>query len=258
MKNSNLIALLTDFGLSDHYVACVKGSILSINPEARLVDICHAVKPQAISEGAFLLKEAYVCFPKGTIFVVVVDPGVGSSRKALCIQTSRGYLIGPDNGVLSSALELETGYVAREIQNDQFFRKPVSSTFHGRDIFGPTAAWLSRGNIFGKVGPIAKTIHKLPIAKPRIEAQHVVGEIVYIDHFGNAFTNIPKSMVKSVVKKVRVRSIELKKICEFFSEGEIGKLMAVWNSSDVLEIAVPNGSAQIKFGLKVGDKVSIL
>ena len=252
-----MIALLTDFGLTDHYVAVMKGSMLSVNPNAVIIDICHAIKPQAIREGAFILKEAYSSFPKGTIFVAVVDPGVGSNRRALCIQTSRGYLIGPDNGVLALALESETDYVIREIQNDQYFRKPVSATFHGRDIFGPTAAWLTKENIFTKMGPVLQNIQKLPMTKAHLEADSIVGEIIYVDHFGNALTNIPRKMVKTGKKQVRVRSVQLKKICGFFSEGEAGKLMAVWNSSEVLELAVPNGSAAVKFGLKTGDKVRV-
>ncbi len=264
MKNSKIIALLTDFGLTDHYVACVKGSILSINPEANIQDVCHAIKPQAIREGAFLLREAYRVFPEGTIFVAVVDPGVGSSRKAICVQTSKGYLVGPDNGILSLALSEEPTYEIRLIQNDQFFRKPVSSTFHGRDIFGPVAAWLSQKDIFKEVGEKIETIKDLEISKPKLTGNFLIGEIVYIDQFGNSITNIKKESAKKLGKEIspsaqiEVASKHLSRLCVFFSEGQAKELISVWNSSGFLELAVPNGSAETEFKLKVGDEVKVL
>jgi len=254
-----IIALLTDFGLTDHYAASLKAVILSINPNANIVDISHSVRPQNINEGAFLLREVYPHFPKGTIFVGVVDPGVGSLRRALCIRTSRGYLIGPDNGILSRAVENETKYEIRKIENDRYFRKPVSHTFHGRDIFAPVAAHLSLKDIFSMLGPLIYEIKMLTQAAPQLSKKSILGEIMYMDRFGNAISNISKNLILARQRKLRVKlkSITLNKICDYFSQGKKNELMAVWNSSDWLEFAIPNGSAQAKCKLNVGDKVQV-
>ncbi len=252
------IALLTDFGLEDHYVAAIKGVIYSINPEARITDICHTLRPQNILQGAFILKESYRYFPKGTIFVAVVDPGVGTRRNALCVKTENAYFIGPDNGLLGLALREEKSFLARKITNSQFFRKPVSSTFHGRDIFSPVAAHLSRRDIFRLVGPQVSKIQLFDISQAKESARAICGSIVHIDRFGNAITNISRKKVPKVTRSVKIKSLRLKKIHDCFAEGGEGQLIAVWNSSDLLEFAVPNGNAEKKFALKLGDRAEII
>ena len=256
---SQTIALLTDFGLKDHYVGSLKAVIASINPNAKVFDITHDVRPQNIREAAFILNVVYPFLPKGTIVVAVVDPGVGSARQAIAIKTSRGFLIGPNNGIFTMALEREKKYEARMIQNDRYFMKPVSSTFHGRDIFSPSAAHLSRKNIFRSLGPLIHKVHKLNLPQVKANAKFLQGEIIYLDRFGNAFTNISKSNLgkktsHSVSVEVRKNRVSLK---PFFSAGSKGSLIAVWNSSDLLEFAVREESAEKLYGLKVGDPVML-
>ena len=255
------IALLTDFGMKDHYGGSLKGVILGINPKATIFDITHEIRPQNIRDGAFVLYSVYPALPKGTIIVAVVDPGVGSMRQALCIQTSRGYLIGPNNGLFSLVLRMEDKFEARAIVNDRFFRKPVSSTFHGRDFFAPSAAWLSKRNVFQSFGPRIHKPHSFHIAKA-IRADHAVkGEIVYIDRFGNGMTNISKTQFPSLGKTketaVLVKGKQHASLKTFFSAGSRGALIALWNSSNLLELAVRDDSAEKLFGLKVGDSVAV-
>lgn len=256
------IALLTDFGLRDHYVGSIKGVILSIHPKACIFDITHDIKPQNIREGAFVLHSVYPVLPHGTVVVVVVDPGVGSARQAICVKTSRGFLIAPNNGVLSMVLAEEKKIEVRAIVNDRYFRKPVSSTFHGRDIFSPSAAHLSKKNIFRSLGPVlpASKLNHFSIPRTLSGPNSVKGEVIYIDHFGNAMTNISKHQFKprllaqlDIVVKKKYK-VGLK---PFFSAGKAGELFAVWNSSDLLELATREDSAQRRYGLKVSDPVAV-
>lgn len=253
------IALLTDFGIRDHYVGSIKGVIASINPRAVVLDVTHAIRPQNIGEAAFLLAAVYPYLPAKTVCVVVVDPGVGSHRRAICVQTSRGFLVGPDNGVFTHVLLKEPKCVIRQIQNDRYFRKPVSSTFHGRDVFSPVGAHLSRRNIFRSLGPVISNVHMLPVQNPVLKKDKLTGELIYIDHFGNAFSNISKAdigrlRIKSPIRIGRSQSATL---VTHFGGGAHGKLIAVWNSIGLLEFALRDGSAENKFKLKVGDPVQL-
>ena len=249
------IALLTDFGLTDHYVGSLKSVILSIHPKAVIFDLTHEIRPQNIREGAYVLNSIYNYLPKGTIVVAVVDPGVGSRRDGLCVETDRGYLMGPDNGILSLALRNQK-YKARKLTNDQYFLKPVSSTFHGRDIFAPCAAHLSKRNIFKSFGPTIDPIYALDLPNPVVTESGVLGEIVYIDRFGNAMTNISSEEIKWKSFSVLVGKQKVP-VKPFFSAGEPGQLFALWNGSQILELAVFNDSAEKLFRFKLGDIVSI-
>jgi len=255
------IALLTDFGFKDHYVGSLKAVILGINPKAVLFDITHDVRPQNIREGAFILYSVYSVLPKGSIVVAVIDPGVGSMRQALCIKVSHGFLIGPNNGLFSMVLRDEVEYEARAIVNDRYFRKPVSSTFHGRDIFSPSAAWLSKKDVFKSFGPIVHKLHSLQIPKAVRTNRSIKGEIIHMDHFGNAITNISKVQFPSVAKmkegSIVVKGKQHASVKPFFSAGGRAALIAVWNSGDLLELAVKDNSAEKCFGLKIGDPVEI-
>ncbi len=255
------IALLTDFGLKDHYVGSLKAVILDINPRATIFDITHDVRPQNIREGAFVLHSVYSVLPKGTIVVVVIDPGVGSMRQALCIKTSRGFLIGPNNGLFSMVLRDEVRYEPRAIVNDRYFHKPVSSTFHGRDVFSPSAAWLSKKDIFKSFGPIVYKLHSLQIPKAFRTDHSVKGEIIHIDHFGNAMTNISKTKFPSLAKTkdtfVVIKGKQHASFKSFFSAGNRGALIAVWNSNHLLELAVKDDSAEKLYGLKIGDSAVV-
>ncbi|MBI3999574.1 MAG: SAM-dependent chlorinase/fluorinase [Candidatus Omnitrophica bacterium] len=256
------IALLTDFGLKDHYVGSLKGVILSINPRAVILDVTHDIRPQNIREGAFVLQAVYSVLPKGTIVVVVVDPGVGSARQAICVKTRRGFLLAPNNGILSMVLAEEKGFEVRAIVNDRYFRKPVSSTFHGRDIFSPSAAWLSKKNIFRSFGPILppSKLHQFSIPMAIRNSNSLRGEIIYIDHFGNAMTNISKDKLKHSAHgqtHILIKGKYKVRVKPFFSAGKSGELFAVWNSADRLELAVREGSAERLFGLQVSDSVTV-
>lgn len=255
------IGLLTDFGLRDHYVGSLKAVILGINPKAVIFDITHDVRPQNIREAAFILHSVYPVFPKGSVVVAVVDPGVGSMRQALCIKTSRGFLIGPNNGLFSMILRDETKFEVRAIANDRYFHKPVSSTFHGRDIFSPAAAWLSRKDIFKSLGPIVHKLHSIQVPKAFRTNHSIKGEIIHMDHFGNAMTNISKIQFPSLAKMketaILVKGKQHASVKPFFSAGGRGTLIAVWNSGNLLELAVKEDSAEKLFGLKIGDSVAI-
>ncbi len=255
-----IIVLLTDFGLADHYAGTLKGVILSICPDARMIDLSHGIEPQNVAQAAILLEASYAVFPKDSIFVCVVDPGVGTKRKALCAKTSNYYFIGPDNGILSLALNHEKGILIRSIENSKFFLNEIpSSTFHGRDVFSPTAAHLARKNIFKQLGPKLSKIHSLDLPKVKKTKQKLEGEILYFDHFGNAITNIHERDGQPEFWKkadIFVRDVTLGKLRRTYGEGP-RNLCAVLNSSSQLEIALPHGSAKVEASLEKGDPVIV-
>jgi S-adenosylmethionine hydrolase len=255
------IVLLTDFGLKDHYAGVLKGVILSIHPKATVIDLSHGIEPQNVAHGASLLEVAYSLFPKDSIFVCVVDPGVGTKRKILCAKTPRYYFLGPDNGILTLALQHEKNVEIRSVENRKYFRDGIlSSTFHGRDIFSPVAANLSRRNIFSKLGPKISKIQPLRIAQIKKTTHEISGEILYFDHFGNALTNIHERDGNKAFwerAQVFINDINLGKLRSTYGAGP-RKLCAVLNSSDQLEIAMPRGSAREEASLEVGDKVRVV
>ncbi len=186
----SVVTLLTDFGNRDHFVAGMKGVILGINNQVRVVDISHTVTPHAVEEAAFILNACYHYFPDGTVHIVVVDPGVGSSRRGLLVTTSRYFFIAPDNGVLTHIFDNEQSVEVRQIENRQFRLDAEGATFEGRDVFAPSAAWLTRGQTSGAYGRLVSDYHKLQIPKPEIRDGVLHGRVAYIDHFGNVITDI--------------------------------------------------------------------
>jgi S-adenosylmethionine hydrolase len=256
-----LITLTTDFGTSDWFVGTMKGVVLGINPRARIVDLTHGVPAGDIRAGAFALAAACKFFPKGTVHVAVVDPGVGSAREAIAVETERYFFVGPDNGVLSWALRDEKIREVRALKNEKYFLPQLSKTFHGRDIFAPVAAHLSRGVAIEKLGPSKKAFVRLDWPQPRVRERRVEGEVVYIDRFGNAITNLvcdwlekfSGSRVQILVKGKRLRAIE-----SCYAAVRTGKPVAVIGSSGFLEIAVNGGSAAKNFGLIPGTRVSVV
>src|SRR3989442_15159550 len=180
-----LITLATDFGFSDWFVGTMKGVILGIAPRAAIVDITHEIPAGDIRAGAFALRASYRFFPKGTVHVVVVDPGVGSERKAIVVETDNYFFIGPDNGVLSWALAKERIKTIRALENEHYFLHPISGTFHGRDIFAPVAAHLASGVPTRKLGPVSKDFMRLPWPEPKRARNRIEAKIVCIDRFGN-------------------------------------------------------------------------
>jgi len=266
-----IITLTTDFGTDDAYVAAMKGIILDINPGARIVDICHAISPQNISQAAFILSTAYRFFPERTIHLVVVDPGVGTERRAIILRTPQFDFVAPDNGVLSGVIapflkewphpgqvqatlppELEAVCLTRP----EFWRSPVSPTFHGRDIFAPVAARLSLGLAPQKFGEAIKSITVTPEHRPhRQSADTIVGRILHIDHFGNLITNFKGEDLPEKPFVIEAGRSSISELSRTYEEGE--GLLALIGSSGYLEIAVKGGSARDFLGAAVGDDVRL-
>ncbi|MGB2631256.1 MAG: SAM-dependent chlorinase/fluorinase [Candidatus Omnitrophota bacterium] len=255
------IALMTDFGLKDNFVGVMKGAILSINPDVRLVDISHDVNPQDIFEAAFLLKGSFKYFPEGTIFLVVVDPGVGSERRPVIVQTEHYCFVGPDNGVLSLAVREDGIKEIKVAENKAYFRKPVSDTFHGRDIFAPVAAHLSGGKKLDSFGESNDYIEQLNIHEPEEDKNVLKGEVIYIDRFGNLVSNISKLSMRRFAKgrpyKVKIEDKTIKTISRSYEDTEQRKPLAIFGSFGFLEISVSNDNAQKFFNGKKGTPVTV-
>ncbi|MEN6437404.1 MAG: SAM-dependent chlorinase/fluorinase [Syntrophobacter sp.] len=254
-----IITLLTDFGLQDGYVACMKGVILGIAPEARLTDISHLIAPRDVRSGAFVLSTSYSYFPHGTIHVAVVDPGVGTERRAIAIRTPFQYLIGPDNGIFSFILSRQSGWEARSLSNPEFHLQPVSPTFHGRDIFAPVAAHLARGVPFESLGPRCEPLF-CDWGSPVRTETGLDGEIIHIDRFGNAITNVTRNTLENTAPihqwVVQIAAAPPLPILKTYGHGLPGSALALVGGSGSVEIAVNRGSAALELGLRTGTKVS--
>jgi S-adenosyl-L-methionine hydrolase (adenosine-forming) len=263
-----LITLLTDFGTSDYFVSAVKGVILSSNPRARIVDITHDIPPQDVEAAAFTLLAAYSAFAAGTIHVAVVDPGVGSSRRPILIQTRDRFFVGPDNGIFSYVCdqELQPGTPPQifHLTNRQYFRHPVSATFNGRDVFAPVAAALSHGIEPVALGSQVTDIVRLSPLRPEISRDgRIKARIIHIDHFGNCVTNITQEELTAEMiargAKLQVKGKQVKSFRSYFTEQSAsgGKLFAIWGSAGFLEIAASNDSAARLLKARRGDPVIV-
>jgi|Deesub1362B_J571_1020462.scaffolds.fasta_scaffold00030_17 hypothetical protein len=253
-----IITLLTDFGLADPFVGVMKGVILSINPRVQVVDITHQVRPQDIQEAAFLLWDSYRHFPPATVHVAVVDPGVGSQRLPIALSAQGHFFVGPDNGLFSPVLEALKEVVA--IENPAYMLPRPSRTFHGRDIFAPAAAWLTRGVALQELGPLLskEALKRLPLAKARKEGQRVVGQIVHIDRFGNCISNIPAEMLQGLRGPVVLAAGRRLRLYEHYSQAEPLGAGALINSSGLLEVFLFRGSAAEGLGLRRGQEVEVV
>lgn len=252
-----LITLLTDFGNQDSFVASMKGVVLTINPQASIVDLSHHVPPHSVEEAAYLLKSCYRYFPEGTVHVAVVDPGVGSARRPLLVTTARYYFIGPDNGLFSQILKDEDEVEVREIQNRQYRLESVGHTFDGRDLFAPSAAWLAKGTPPSSFGQIIHDPVMLSIVQPSRQGNRLVGRIEHVDRFGNLISNLTLQHledVHSVTKhrqlSVRIGGQIIEGLVVNYSEGMADQPSALINSDGRLEIFVKEASASDL--LKVG------
>lgn len=245
----SVVALITDFGLRDHYVAAMKGVILQINPAATLVDVSHEIPSQDLYHGAYVLRQALPYFPKETIFVCVVDPTVGSDRRILAGRYNDRVVLAPDNGVLSLLHRDGELQDLRVVENRRLFASTLSTTFHGRDIFAPLAGHLSTGTKLDVVGPSAGHIEVLEIASPHFDADGSIhGEVVIVDHFGNLITNISeldlqKSKKRGAPFEVKVGAIDVGPVRRTYSDVKPGEPLALLGSALMLEIAVNAGSA---------------
>jgi S-adenosylmethionine hydrolase len=256
-----IVTLLTDFGTKDPYLASMKGVILNINPQCILIDITHQVSPHDIQEGAFILASSYSYFPKGTIHLSVVDPGVGSPRKPLLIATARYFFIGPDNGLFSLVLKKERVKKVVALTNQKFFLPPISTTFHGRDIFAPVAGFLSLGIKPKDFGNEIDSWGELFFPKPRVKGRELVGEILHVDTFGNLISNIHEQQLFHFGKR-NLFSITIGKkvihgLKKGYWEGKRGEPIALLGSDRFLEISIREGNAQKRLKIKRGDRIQV-
>ena len=273
MNRSPIITLTTDFGLADPYVAAMKGVILSLNPAATIVDVTHQVRPQQVAQAAFLLAQALPYFPQGTIHVVVVDPGVGTARHALALATPEMLLVGPDNGVLSAALpeetrrqagpgpeparvELAESYRAVTLRRRRYMRKPVSDTFHGRDVFAPAAAHLSLGVGLDALGPAVGKVRALPPFRARrLPDGTLEGRVVHVDRFGNVVTDVRAEDLPEGRVEVSIGGQRIEGPAHTYEEEP--ELKALVSSAGYLEVACRGGSAAYRLGVDIGAGVLV-
>ena len=255
-----VITLTTDFGLSDHFVGVMKGVILGIQPTAQIVDISHGVQPYEIVDGAFTIAQAYRYFPKKTIHVVVVDPGVGSSRRPLLAEMGGQYFVAPDNGVLSMVFAREKPQV-RHITNERYFLHPLSRTFHGRDVFSPVAAHLTVGVTPAKFGKRIEDYLRASFDKPEQTGKHKWnGVILKADHFGNLATNFHIDQFPSLrthAFSLNMGSQAITRLALTYSECAAGELFAIVGSSGYIEVAASQGSAAKALGCGAGSPVEL-
>ncbi|MDH5174495.1 MAG: SAM-dependent chlorinase/fluorinase [Elusimicrobiota bacterium] len=255
-----VIGLLTDFGLNNNFVGVMKGVIYRINPQAKIVDLCHEIESHNIHDAAFLLRSSYPYFPQGTVFLTVVDPGVGSGRKAVIVETQKYIFVAPDNGVLSFLREKEIKRII-QITNDEYFLKPVSDTFHGRDIFAPVAAHLSRGEKVEKFGTLIKETKKLKFTSPEVKKNRLMGEVMYVDRFGNLITNISQDgflrFIEGKKFQIVVGKTKITKISSSYEKGKEGLPIAIFDSFRNLEISLYRDDASRYLNLNKGNKIYI-
>jgi len=252
------IVLLTDFGLRDPYVGILKGVILSVHPTAQIVDLTHDVGSQDLASAYVLLRDSYRYFPRGTIFVSVVDPGVGTDRSIIGIQTRDFVFLAPDNGILGFLQHDRQVRRIVRIENAKYFRPTVSSTFHGRDIFAPVAGHLSRGLNLGQLGSAIRSIRSLKLPKATSTPAGVSGEVVAVDRFGNLVTNIPADRLSSPgTVCIRVGRREILGVAGTYADRKAGKTLAYVGSTGFLEIAVNRGDAARKLNVRVGQAVRV-
>ena len=253
-----IITLLTDFGLNDHFVGVMKGVIASIAPAARVVDITHEVEPYCVAQARFLLAQSWPYFPNGTIHVAVVDPGVGSERRPILVESQGHLFVGPDNGLFGDLLEAPRVRV-REITNRKLMLPEVSATFHGRDVFVPAAAHLASGVAPSRVGPLIGDAVGASSRAVQVSALRWTGEIVHVDRFGNLITNVPASCTGGSARfTLRAGSCELHAIAPSYSALAPGTPGLIAGSSGFLEVAVNQGSAAQLLGLGSGAPVTLV
>jgi S-adenosylmethionine hydrolase len=259
--SKSIITLLTDFGTKDHYVASMKGVILNINPQCLLIDITHQVNPHDIEEGAFILASTYSYFPKGTIHLSVVDPGVGGIRKPILLVTRNYFFIGPDNGLFTLVAQREKVKQVVALAKKKYFLSKVSSTFHGRDIFAPVAAHLSLGIKPNAFGYEIKSLKELKFQKPVIKEGKLLGEILYIDAFGNLVSNIDEGKLFRFIQSrpfvIRAGRKAISGLKKGYWEGKKGEPIALLGSGGLLEISVREGNAKRSLKVKRGDPITI-
>lgn len=272
-----IITLTTDFGYDDAYVAAVKGAVLSVNPEASIIDITHSIEPQNILQAAFILNAAYRYFPKQTIHMAIVDPGVGSEREGIILKTPSACFVAPDNGILSYVIDdlfpiegpvtqstrdlskvvFKAGVEIVAITDPRFWRRPVSPTFHGRDVFAPVAAGLSLDISIYEFGGKINSLHVLPVPRPSLDADgNLIGRVLHIDRFGNLITNVRSNDLPGKDVMIEAAGCCIEGISSYYAQKN--GIMALLGSTGHLEISVTNGSARDFLGMMVGDEIRVI
>ena len=286
-SNQPVITLTTDFGLQDPYVGLMKGVILGINPHAEIVDLTHGIQPQNVLQGSFLLHHSHRYFTKDAIHVAVVDPGVGTNRRAVLLETSHGRFIAPDNGLLTHLLldglgrsstkggpeGIPAGWRAYHLTNADYWLQPLSRTFHGRDLFSPVAAHLSKGVSASELGDEIDSLHCLPTSTPGWNDDVLRGRVVHVDRYGNLVTDIPASLLKvgdvspnpgrgvpcgrpsSLNVEIDVGDVTIRGLSDSYAEAD--GLLAIVGSFDTLEVALKNGNAASRLSLAPGAAVMV-
>ena len=253
-----VVALLTDMGLDDWYVGTMKGVVLAAAPSARLVDVCHSLPKQSIQDAAFILGLSHAYFPVGTVFLCVVDPGVGSRREAMVARNERFYFVAPNNGLLSFVADRSGEWEGRVIENPAYLLPERSQTFHGRDVFAPAAGHLAAGAPFDTFGPPLAETYRLPFVENVVlREKGVTGRIIYIDSYGNLLTNLTPEMLAGCPDLSRVK-LQFKQhivqgIAPHYSAVPLYHPLMYWGSSGFLEIAINRGSAERKWSGTVGE-----
>ena len=255
-----IITLTTDYGLNDHLVGTLQGVILKINPEATIVDITHNVAPFDLLDGALAIGSAYSYFPARTIHVVVIDPGVGTERRPLLVSADNQYFVAPDNGVLSLIYERDPSAVVRHATAEHYYLQPVSKTFHGRDVFAPIAAWLTKGWQTASMGEEITDYKKFAMPKPKASDGVVKGIVMRVDGFGNLITNfrvedLPESALTNGEVKLQVGTHAVSRMVPTFASGNGGEAVAYVGSSGFVEIAVNKGNASRTLSIGRGTAV---
>ena len=257
-----IITLTTDYGSADHLVGAMKGVILNINPDAKVVDISHSIIPYDVLDGALMIGQAYRFYPPRTIHVVVVDPGVGTQRRPILVSGEQQYFVAPDNGVLSVIYEREASFTVRHVTSEHYFLHPVSNTFHGRDVFAPVAGWLSKVWQTASFGEEVHDFVRFTLPKPKVAGNTVKGVVLRVDAFGNVLTNltpedVPQLVAPGAAFKLRVGNSEVSKFVQTFAQGAGQEAFALIGSSGFVEIAVNRGNAAKALGAQRGAEITV-
>ncbi len=257
---SGIVTLITDFGLSGEYVGALKGAILRVNPRCQIVDITHQIDPQNILQASFVLQKCYSYYPPGTVHGVVVDPGVGTRRRAVVVEKEKYFFVGPDNGVFSGLFSAGEEIRARKIIRQEYFLTPVSDTFHGRDVFAPVAGHLSLGLDPAKLGPGVKNLVRMDFPEPRRGKRHLTARVLWADSFGNLITNVSREEYGRKLKtsfQIRGKGWIIDRLSRTYGEGKPEQPLALFGSGGLLEISVNRGNAWKTLGLEPGNSITI-
>ena len=264
MRAANIITLTTDFGLENPFVGQLKGALLTVNRQAQIIDLCHAVPAHDVLSAALAVQTSYRYFPEGSLHLIVVDPGVGSSRHILAAAADNHLFVAPDNGLLSLVLTESKVTALYRVENSSLFSRNISKTFHGRDIMAPVAAELAQGMALKQVGPATTLdccVH-LELPEPTIASSKIEGRIIQIDHFGNMRTNITRADLKhfppSAFTEVRIKGQQISTFAETYADAPTNQLLTLIDSTDYLEIAVNRGNAAHFLNAGIGDRVTVV